>query len=153
MNILKSTSSFDASDHVPVCFLETAHSSCLLFQRTFDCLVDVSRVIEVDHMDLSLSCCNDQKLFLRIHGVDSLVTLDGSGWIWRTHIPIFDGLVPGARNNHGGIIWSINKTYASNRLIVGCNLDGGCSIRAEVEEFRSFICAGTDNFLTVLDFY
>lgn len=89
-------------------------------------LVELCWLVEVDDIDVAVCGTDDEQFVLDIHGVDTLLALDGGDCGRLAQIPVFDCLVPRAGDQewgsaHGGIG---DHMAASNGGIVGGNL--GC---------------------------
>jgi hypothetical protein len=129
LDILNSTSAFNTANGKSSGVREAANSSCLPFQRTLQCLVDLRRLAQVDDIDISICRANNQKVLLNIQCVDSFLHLDSSDRLRLAQVPVLYSLIPRTRNYHGLVRpHRLKIPYAAYRLVVYGNL--GCGVLA-----------------------
>lgn len=149
--VLERASSLDTSNHITISFLKTTDSSCLLLQRALDCACEFVRIVEVDSIHVAVCSRDNEKSILQIHGVNTILAWDARNRCSLSHVPIFDGLVPRACNDHGCFGGSgFAESNTADRCIVSGDLLGGSTVCTKIEKLRGFVSAGADYFISIL---
>ena len=150
-NILNSASSLNASNCEARRIWKAADNSRLPFQRALKGLVELSRLVQVDDIDVSICGTHDQKILLHIQGIHSLLALHRGNSLAGSQVPVLDCLVPRASHEHRRIrIWSLEKPNAPDRLIMYRELGSCVLVCGKIDHLRSFVCSCSNNLLAVL---
>ena len=147
LDILNRTSSLDTSDCEARCVWKAANNSGLPLQWTLNGLVELCRITQVDHIDVSIRRSHNQKVLLHIQGIDALLALHAGNRLSLSQIPVLDGLVPRACDDHRCVrSRRFEVTDTADGLVVCCNL--GCCILVccKIDHTRSFVCSSSNNF-------
>jgi hypothetical protein len=112
-------------------------------------LVELHRIRKVDDVDVAIGGANHEQVLADIHGVDALLAGNAADWVARPQIPVFDGLVPRAGNQHRAVgVWQLEELGTFDGLIVSGDLN---SLQAlEVTDFGLLVGAGRDDLVAVL---
>ena len=84
-----------------------------------------------------------------VHGVDAVFAFEGCDGLLLAQVPVFDGFVPGAGDEHGAVVDG-DGFDAADRLVMGGDLLGLRGAGAEIEHAGCFVCAAAEDFLAVL---
>jgi hypothetical protein len=98
-DILDCAAAFDGSYSETGRVTEAGHDAGLPLQRGGDSLVDLGRVLEVDHVDVAFSSCDNEELVLDVHAVHALPCVQRTDRLSALQVPELDRLVPGARRD------------------------------------------------------
>ena len=152
LDVVDGAATLDTADGVTGCIAEAADYPRLPLERGLIGLVDLGRVVEIDHVDVAVSGADHQQLVFDIHAIDALLTLQRRNWGLLSQIPVLDRLVPRAGDEKRLAAYRRvgNHVAASNRGIVGSDLSGGGTVRTKVQQASSFISTGTDDLGSVL---
>lgn len=124
LDVLDSAAALDRADSETRCVCEAGDYARLPLQRAGDGLVDLGRVLQVDHVNVALRGCDDQQLVLDVHAVHAFSRIQRSNWLGALEIPELDGLVPRAC---GDIIVAagLEPAHTPNSFLMGfCLLRG-----------------------------
>jgi len=147
---LDSASTLDAANSKTGSVGEAAHNSSLPLERALERLVELVGLREVDDVDVAVGGTNDEHLVSdRVHGVDAILALQGSDGVGCAQIPVLDGLVPRASDEHGGVVYG-DGLDAADRLVVGSDLGSLGSAGTEIEHSRGLVCASSKDFASIL---
>lgn len=150
-DVLDRASAFYAADGETGRVAEAADHPRLPLQRTLHRFVEFGRVLQVDDVDVSIRRRDHQQLILHVHTVDSLLAVHAGYGRRLSQIPVFDRLVPRARDEYGpGAVRHVDEADASDGLVVRRDLDGGRVAGVEVEEAGCFVGAAADDFGAIL---
>jgi hypothetical protein len=126
---LNRAAAFDRANGKARRVAEAAHYARLPLQRAGDCLVDLGRVLQVDHMDVALRRGDDEQLVLDVHAVHALFCIQGTNGFRALQIPELDRLIPGPGCNVVGAA-GLEPAHAFDALgmclgLLGRNLAAG----------------------------
>jgi hypothetical protein len=96
---LNCAAALDGSNGETGCVAEAGHNAGLPLQRAGDGLVDLGRVLEIHHVDVALSSCDNKELVLDVHAVHTLPRVERADRLRALQVPELDRLVPGARRD------------------------------------------------------
>lgn len=96
LDVVNGTAALDTTNGITRGVAKAADYPRLPFERGLIGLVDLGRVVEIDHVNVAISSTNDQQLVFDIHAIDTFLTLQRCNRLLLTQVPILDGLVPGA---------------------------------------------------------
>jgi hypothetical protein len=96
LDVLDRAPPFNRPDREARRIAEAAHDARLPLQRTRNRLVDLGRVLQVDHVDVALGGRDNKQLVLDVHAVDALARVERGNGLCALEVPEFDRLVPGA---------------------------------------------------------
>jgi hypothetical protein len=99
LDVLNCTTSLNGSDSKTRRVAKTRHNTCLPLQRARNRLVNLGRILQVDHVDMALSSCDDQQLVFHIHAVHALLRIQRTDGFRAFQVPELDCLVPRAGCN------------------------------------------------------
>jgi len=94
LDVVNGAAALNTADGVAGSIAEAADYPRLPLERGLFGLVDLGRVVEIDHVDVAVSGGNYQQLVLHIHTIDSLLALQRRDRGLLTQIPVLDCLVP-----------------------------------------------------------
>ena len=128
---------------------EAADNPGLPFQSTLDGFVESVWVVQIHNVDVSVRGTDDQQLPIRIHGVDSLLTIDRGNRIRRPQIPVLDCFVPRAcdQDRTPWVVY-VDKAGTANGCVVDrylCYVSG-----LNIYHTGRFVCAGAHYLFTIL---
>jgi hypothetical protein len=155
-NVLDGTAAFDAANGVTGSVVECADSASLPLERRLDGLEEGAWVLEVDDVNPAFGCGDDEEVCVvragivpDVHAVDAILAGDGRDRRLLAKIPVFDGLVPAASDEH---VLTVDEDAldALDGLIVRCNLLCSCTTGAEIQHACSFVCTCAKHLLTIL---
>lgn len=142
VNVLDGTSGLDGTDRKPVSRRITGHTTGLVLQWRHGRFVDLLWVGQVNDGDVSLSTTHHQKLLGRVHAIYLLRKLDHRDGLRQSHVPVFQCLIPRARDNHFGVGGSaLNRTNSPHWRIVHTDLLR--LLRGQIKELYLVIGAST----------
>ena len=98
-DVLNSASTLYASDRKAGRVTEAGDTSSLPFEGALKCLVEFCRRVEIDNVDVSVRCCDDEHFVFFVHAIDPLLTVDRSHGRLLAQVPVFYGLVPRSSDN------------------------------------------------------
>lgn len=152
LDVLDGAAALDAADGEAGAVVEARHDARLPFQGRLDGFVEFARVAEVDDVDVAVGGRDDEEGADDVEGVDAFLAGDGGDGVGGAEVPVFHGFVPGAGDEHLGLLgWDVDEAGAADGGVVGGDLGcGGGVARGEVEHSRGFVAAGTDDLGTVL---
>lgn len=152
LDVLNGAATFDTAHGKARRVGEAADYPRLPLQGGLHSLVELGGVVEVDDVDVSVSCTDDQELVLDVHRVDTLLAFHSGDRSRLSEIPILDSLIPrtGNKERLRCISGVGNHLAASDRRVVCGDLDRGSSIRGEIEHTSSLVSAGSDNLGSIL---
>lgn len=139
LDVLNRAASFNRTYGETRGIAEAAHYARLPFQRAGNRLVDLCRICQVDHVDVSLCRCDDEQLVLHIHAIHALLSVQGTYGFSALQIPELDALVPGASRD---VVFAarLEPAHALDGLAMCfCLLRGdlaGCGGGAEVNDVK-----------------
>ena len=85
--------------------------------------VEFAWVGEIDDVDVAVGSRNHKKGTHNVETVYALLAGDGGDGVWGAEIPIFYRLVPGAGDEHLGLLLrDVDEAGASDRSVVGGDL-------------------------------
>lgn len=94
LDVLNGAATFDTAHGKARRVGEAADYPRLPLQGGLHSLVELGGVVEVDDVDVSVSCTDDQELVLDVHRVDTLLAFHSGDRSRLSEIPILDSLVP-----------------------------------------------------------
>lgn len=152
LDVLDGASPLDAADGEARAVVEAGDDTGLPFQRGLDGFVEFGGFAEVDDVDVAVGGCDDEQGSHDVEAVDAFLAGDRGDGVRGAEVPVFDGFVPGARDEHLGLLGGdVDEAGAADGGVVGGDLGGGGSVAGgEVEHSRGFIAAGPDDFGSVL---
>lgn len=152
LDVLDGAAAFDAADGETRAVVEAGDDAGLPFQGGLDGLVEFARFAEVDDVDVAVRGGDDEEGADDVEGVDAFLAGDRGDGVRGAEVPVFDGFVPGARDEHLGLLGGdVDEAGAADRGVVGGDLGGRCSVAGgEVEHSGGFVTAGSDDFSSIL---
>jgi hypothetical protein len=110
-------------------------------------LVEFARVFEVDHVDEAIRGSDHAKVITHIQTVHALLAVNRERGTLLPEIPVLDGLVPRARDEHGVTV-GFEPTDGTDGLVVRAN--GDILLRGEIADFDVLVGACRGDFGSVL---
>jgi hypothetical protein len=110
-------------------------------------LVDLSRVLQVHHVDVALSSRDNKELVLDIHAVHALPRIQRADRLRAFQVPELDSLVPRARRDVV-VATGLEPAHALDALGVGLCLlrgdlaAGGCGAEVDNVKVASRVACG-----------
>lgn len=106
LDVLDGATALDGADREARGIGEAADHARLPLERTLNRLVELERILQVHDVNVAVCGADDEEVVADVHRVDSLLRGDGANGRALSEIPIFDRLIPTARDQHGGIrLW------------------------------------------------
>ena len=96
LDVLNRAASLDTADCEARSVGEATDNTCLPLERADDGLVNLGGFVQVDHVDVSLSGCDNEQLVLDVHAVNAVLAVQCANGLRTLQIPELDLLVPGA---------------------------------------------------------
>lgn len=150
LNILNCTPPLNAADGKTVSLGKAAYDSGLPFEGTLGGFIEFGGLVEGDNVDVSVGRTNHEELSFYVHCVHALLTLDGRDGISGSQVPVLDGFVPRARNDHGRLgIGRSEILDAADRLIVHGDLRGRIGVGAEIDHACRLVGASPNDILAI----
>lgn len=148
LHILNGAATLDAANREAGRVGEATNHARLPLERALHRLVELGRVLEVDHIDVPVGRPHNAEVVAHVHAVHAILTLYCSGWgALLAEIPIPDRLVPGTRDDHGAAA-AVEEAACSHRLVV--RADDNVLLRGEVAHLDVLVCARRDDLGAIL---
>lgn len=152
LDVLDGASTLHAADGEAAAVVEAGDDSRLPFQGRLHGFVEFGWVVEVDDVDVAVCGRDDEEGVDDVHAVDAFLAGDGGDGGGLAEIPVLDGFVPGAGDEHLGVLLGdVDETGAADGSIVRGDLLGGGGVAGrEIHHAGCFVGASSNNFGAVL---
>ena len=98
LDVLHGAAAFDATDCETCAIGEGGDDASLEFEWRLERLEERLRLFQVNDVDPTVCGADDQHLIANIHRIDAVTAFQCCGWLLLAQIPVFDHLVPAARD-------------------------------------------------------
>ncbi len=132
LDVLHRAAPLDGPDGEARRVREAADHARLPLERRGQRPVELRGLGEVDHVDEALGGRDDQQLVPDVHGVYPVLALDRRCGRGGAQVPVLDGAVPAARDEHGAAAMG-EGAHALDGLVVRGDLLGGGAVGVQVQ--------------------
>jgi hypothetical protein len=147
-DVLDSATTLDTTDSKTSRVSKAANHPGLPLERALQGFIEFGRVLEINNIDVSIGGADNAEIIADVHRINSLLALYGCRRSLLSKIPVFDRLIPRARDHHGVTIVH-EKSTCSHWLVVCAN--NGVLLGGKIADLDILVSASRGDFCSILE--